>query len=462
MKRTFEGATAVEITAEQALRRSVLSCMLWEDTFYENGESIAQRIETTIPLVDPAVVASLAVEAREKFKLRSVPLLLAKGLAGVQRGSNLVSKTLARIIQRPDELTKFLEIYWMGGKKPLSAQIKKGLALAFNKFDAYQLAKYNRDGNIKLRDVMLLTHPKPKDVEQSTMWKSLLDKTLASPDTWEVRLSSGADKKQSWEELLTQNKMGALAVLKNLRNFQRDDVDPDIIKQALGDLKTERVLPFRFLTAARYAGTEYLDYLEKAMFKCIDTKQKLSGKTILLVDVSGSMDGAYGKRSSRAQNYWSTERPEETAVTMIDIACGLAILLREICDNVEVYSFSDYAKKVERTRGFKLKDSINDSQRHNGTSLGKALTTINRDEETYDRLIVITDEQSSDNISNFTPKGKAYLINVASYVNGIGYGDNWIHLDGFSEAVIDWIQQYEPMSDNGWRSTIEKILLSEF
>jgi 60 kDa SS-A/Ro ribonucleoprotein len=258
MKRTFEGATAVEITAEQALRRSVLSCMLWEDTFYENGETIAQRIENTIPLVDPNIVASLAIDAREKFKLRSVPLLLAKGLAGAQRGSNLVSKTLARVIQRPDELTKFLEIYWMGGRKPLSAQIKKGLALAFNKFDAYQLAKYNRDGDIKLRDVMLLTHPKPKDTEQSTMWKSLLDKTLASPDTWEVRLSSGADKKQSWEELLTQNKMGALAVLKNIRNFQRDNVDPDIIKQALGDLKTERVLPFRFLTAARYAGVEYL------------------------------------------------------------------------------------------------------------------------------------------------------------------------------------------------------------
>ena len=460
--RTYEGATAVEINAEQALRRSVLSCMLWEDTFYENGTSISQRIEELIPQVDPEIVASLAIEAREKFKLRSVPLLLVKKLAEIKRGSNLVSKVLSKVIQRPDELTKFMEIYWMNGKKPFSAQVKKGLASVFTKFNEYQIAKYNRDGNIKLRDVMLLTHPKPKNEQQSNMWKRLLNKELATPDTWEVRLSSGADKKNSWEELLTNNKMGALAVLKNIRNFQRDDVDPDIIKQALNDLKTERVLPFRFLTASRYADSDYQEHIENAMFKCIDTREKLNGKTIILVDVSGSMDDALNSSRTTGRRYWSTERNEENIVSRIDVASGLAILLREICDNVAVYTFSTYATKVKPDRGFKLRDNIYKSQQHSGTALGKALDHINKYEERYDRLIVITDEQSQDNISKFTPKGKAYLINVAPYAHGIGYGEKWIHIDGFSEAVIDWIQSYEPMLDNGWKSTIERILFSEF
>ena len=462
MNVNHHGVTTTEINAEQALRRSVLSCMLWEDTFYEDGKTIAERIESTIPLVDPKVVASLAVEAREKFKLRSVPLLLAKGLADVSRGSALVSKTLARIIQRPDELTKFMEVYWMGGKKPLSAQVKKGLALAFTKFNEYNLAKYNRDGNIKLRDVMLLTHPKPKDEAQSEMWKRLLDKTLATPDTWEVRLSSGANKKNSWEELLTQNKMGALAVLKNIRNFQRDGVDPMIIKQAIGDLKTERVLPFRFLTAARYADNIYLSDLEKVMFNCIDTKKKLTGKTIILVDVSGSMDSALAQARPTGGRYWTTETSNENVVTRVDVASGLAILLRQICDDCGVYAFSDHATKVRDSRGFQLRDDISNSMRHSSTYLGKALTYINKNEDHYDRLIVITDEQSHDDISRFVPKGKAYLINVAPYRHGVGYGENWIHIDGFSEAVIDWIQMYEPMSMGGWRSTLEEILFGEF
>ncbi len=42
--RTHEGGLARVITAEQALRRSVLSCMLWEDEFYEDGVGIAGRI----------------------------------------------------------------------------------------------------------------------------------------------------------------------------------------------------------------------------------------------------------------------------------------------------------------------------------------------------------------------------------------------------------------------------------
>lgn len=60
----------------------------------------------------------------------------------------------------------------------------------------------------------------------------------------------------------------------------------------------------------------------------------------------------------------------------------------------------------------------------------------------YDRLIVITDEQSA------TPSGaplndaKGYFINVASYKNGIGYGP-WNHIDGWSESIIDYIQEYE-------------------
>jgi len=446
-----------KISSEQLLRRSVLSCMLWEDTFYESGSSIKERIEDLCNEVDAKIVASLAIEAREKFKLRSVPLLLVKQLASTQRGTNLVSKVLSRVIQRPDEMVKFLNLYWEDGKKPLSAQVKKGLALAFNKFDAYQLSKWNNNSKIDLRDIMFLTHPKPKDTEQAVIFSKLANKTLESPDTWEVRLSSGADKKQSWEDLLTHNKMGALAVLRNLRNFQRDGVMPEIIKQALNEIKIERILPYRFITAEKYAK-EYSKELENAMMKCLSSQQKLYGKTILVVDVSGSMDWPLGYEG----DLWGTKYLQKEQTNRIDVANGLAILLREICDDVDIYSFSDNIVRIEPARGFTLGDEIKNSQKHNGTDMGKAMKYLQNNVTDYDRLIVFTDEQSQTDISFYQPINNAYMVNVASYQYGIGYDRDWIRVHGFSDAVIEWIQQYEVENKNGWRTTIEEILFSGF
>ena len=144
--RTHEGAPAAPIDAEAQLRRSVLACLLWEDQFYENGIAIADRIAGLVPRVEAARVAALAVEAREQMKLRHVPLLLVREAARFATHRGIVAETLARVIQRADELAEFLAIYWKDGRQPLSAQVKKGLAAAFCKFDEYALAKYNRDG----------------------------------------------------------------------------------------------------------------------------------------------------------------------------------------------------------------------------------------------------------------------------------------------------------------------------
>src|SRR5258708_27948882 len=144
--RTHEGAPAAIITPEQALRRSVLACMLWENEFYENGVAIAGRIRELVPNVAAEKVAALAVEARTAMKLRHAPLLLVREMARHATHRNLVAETLVRVIQRADELSEFAAIYWADGRRPLSAQIKKGLAAAFTSFDEYALAKYDRAG----------------------------------------------------------------------------------------------------------------------------------------------------------------------------------------------------------------------------------------------------------------------------------------------------------------------------
>src|SRR5215472_1372776 len=161
--RTPEGAAARDISPELLLRRSVLGCLLWESQFHEDGVQIAGRIRELVPKVAAEKVAALALEAREKMKLRHAPLLLVREMARHATHCRLVAETLRRVIQRADELAEFVAIYWKDGRVPLSAQVKKGLAGAFPKFDEYALAKYDRGGPIKLRDVLFLAHARPRD-----------------------------------------------------------------------------------------------------------------------------------------------------------------------------------------------------------------------------------------------------------------------------------------------------------
>src|SRR5438094_8886506 len=99
----------------------------------------------------------------------------------------------------------------------------------------------------------------------------------------EVALSSGADKREAWERLLREQNLGALALLRNLRNMREAGVDESLVLSAIRSMSTGRVLPFRFLAAARYAP-RWEEALEQVMLKCVAGTEKLPGKTIVLVD----------------------------------------------------------------------------------------------------------------------------------------------------------------------------------
>lgn len=422
---THERGKGRAFTPERELRRALMNCMLWEDQFYEDGVMIADRIGALVPKVKPETVAAMAIEAREAMKLRHAPLLLVREMARHEGHKALVADTLERVIQRPDELTEFLAIYWSDALGPMqqrktravSAQAKKGLARAFAKFDAYQLAKYDRDGAVRLRDVLFITHAKPKDAAQAKVWKQLVDGKLSAPDTWEVALSTGADKKETFERLIAEKKLGALALLRNLRGMLHAGVSKKTIGKALEAMRTDRVLPYRFIAAAQHAP-DLEPELEHAMFRSIEGHAKLPGKTRLLVDVSGSMDSPISARSEMRR---------------ADAACGLAVLAREICEDVEIFTFSDRVVKVPARRGFALRDAIVSSQPHSGTWLGRAIAEVDKKGV---RLIVFTDEQAHDKVG--APIGVGYMANVASHQHGVGHGD-WRRIEGFSEKILDWI-----------------------
>jgi 60 kDa SS-A/Ro ribonucleoprotein len=440
--RNHEGTPVPRINAEKELWRTVTASLLWEDSFYESGESVADRIKTLTLSVKPEFAAALAREARSAMKLRHVPLWVARWLAsGTLAQKAVVEDLLAEIIQRPDELTEFLSLYWKDGKTPIAASVKRGLARAFQKFNAYSLAKYNRPDAIKLRDVLFLVHAKPKDEEQAATWKQLVDGTLPTPDTWEVALSGGGDKKETWTRLLNEKKLGALALLRNLRNMIEAKVDDGLIVTALDACDTERVLPFRFISAAKYAP-RFEPALERAMYRSLAGQEKLKGRTALVVDTSPSM--------------WMAKVSAKSEMDRFEAAAALAILCREVCEDVTVYAFNNKAYEVPARRGFALRDAL--SQTKGDASCG-GLAVQMANERGYDRIVVLTDgqwhvmgqgrvlrEEDAKVLSPAPLTERAYMVNVANYQNGVGYG-KWTAIDGWSEAIVTYIQAFEQQGE---------------
>lgn len=432
---THGGTVAKQITPYQLLRRSVLSCLLWEKEFYEDGQSIAQRISETALKCSKDEVLSLAIEARKVHGLRHVPLILL--LASLKMDGPGSRSAIATTISRPDELTEILALYWAEAKSkdqkarnPLDKQLQRGLADAFGKFNEYSLAKYDRDGAIKLKDVMKMCRPKPKNEEQAKLYKRVLDRTLETPETWEVLLSTGKDKKVTFEYLLSEGKIGYMALLRNLRNMVEAGCNEDMISDAILQRKgAQWVFPHRYVAAAR-ACPRLEPVLDAALKVTIDEQKSLSGRTIVLVDVSGSMDMALSAKSD---------------LTRMDAACTLASIIN--AESLRTFSFSARTVEVPPRRGMAGVDALRRSQGHSSTNLTEAIKLINT--MPHERLIVITDEQATSSQGVPDPVCQyPYMINVASYRNGIGYGP-WIHIDGFSESVIRFIYEIEQELNKG-------------
>ena len=286
---------------------------------------------------------------------------------------------------------------------------------------------------VKLRDVLFLCHAKPKDKEQEDLWKRLINDKLKIPDTWETQLSAGKDKKETFERLIKENNLGYLALLRNLRNMEEVGCDIELICNAL--LNTEnivksKVLPFRFIAAEQNVSTSKIKQtINQAFLKAIENLPKLEGVTILLVDVSGSMDVQLSSKSD---------------IRRLEAGSALAAILKESSQTI-IYSFSENIVKVTSTkRGMVFIDEVIRSQGHGGTYLGSALQKVNGDP--CNRVIIITDEQTHDTIIPcWTQYG--YIINIAGYKPSILYQKGWELIAGWSDKIINYIYEIEKIKE---------------
>lgn len=429
------------------LRRVVLANLLWEDCAYVDGASVSDEIKRLIPLCKPEDVAGLAEEARIVQKLRHTPLFLASEMCKHDGTKPYVPTVLPRIITRADMLTDFLAIYWKGKKTPIAKCAKKGLAEAFHNFNEYKFAKYDRDGAIKLRDVMFLVHPKPVGAYEKELFERIAQRKLTVPETWEVMLSAGKDKKATWTYLIEEGKIGGLAMLRNLRNMRQAGVDKKVIEKGLSELKSSMLLPMNFLQAADQ-NPEFKRQIEDAMLESYKSLPKLQGRTLFIVDVSGSMRCKYSAKSQYDR---------------LDAACAMAMLAANQCEDFElVCTAGDDYHRVHKTehipypsKGFDIIDQIKSTYHKLG---GGGIFTrqclewckANISGE-FDRIIIFSDSQDCDSYNSRIPKpyGKYnYIVDVSSEKRGVNYRGIWTaEVSGFSESFLSFIAGYEGLAN---------------
>lgn len=437
------GALAAKQSNIALLKRLTLANLLWEDVAYCDGKKIAEEIERLIPLCSAEDVYTVALEARTLQKLRHTPLFLASEMCKYPEHKLFVRDLLPKIITRADMLTDFLSIYWKGGKKPLANQAKKGLAAAFHNFNEYKFAKYDRDSAIKLRDVMFLCHPHPRNDYETALFKKIANRELETPDTWEVALSTGADKKATWTRLIEEGKIGGLAMLRNINNMKKAGVDKKVIVKGLETLKSSMLLPLDFLKAARM-NPEFEREIEDAMLASYANLPKLSGKTLFIVDISGSMRCPMSSKS-----YF----------TRLDAARAMAMLAANQCEDYSLVctAGSDYTKTCASEliqypkKGFGIFSQIEEcaNKLGGGGIFTRQCLEWSREQFTgeFDRIIVFSDSQDCDYPEKRIPKpfGKHnYICDVSSELHGVNYKGVWdAEISGFSEHFLTFIAAYE-------------------
>lgn len=433
---THEGGPAWILSPEKELYKLAITCMLGEPRFYESGDEQVKRMVELCRRVSDDVLQSIAIAARHELLLRSTPLLLAVELAKRARGSltaKLAEDTIYKVVTRPDQMGELIALYWRDGKKPLPALMKRALARCFNKWDEYQFAKWDRPAGrvrVRIRDVMFLVHPKPEPGKEE-LFRKIADDELEPPETWEVLISaarSSEERKGVWEGLLREKKLGEMALIMNLRNMEKDNVDEELIIEAIENMKGKMLFPYRLYVAATQVSSprirEALDY---AFSKYAGRLGSLLGRTAILVDVSGSMDSRISSRSK---------------VRLMDAAATLATIAAASWEEVEIYTFSEELRHITgREPSFEMIEAITGSQVHRGTYLGRALKWALA-EGPWHRIIVFTDEQAHDKVPALPPGVRGYVVNMAGYKPSIvDYRGQWELLGGFSEAALHYIKK---------------------
>lgn len=447
---------------------SVMLTSMVQDQFYERSSDTIKRIEKMIQnLPDKLFAAKASVYARNEFGMRSVSHLAAANIAKTVKGEEWTKRYFNKIVRRVDDMSEILAAYKsiMGLKKlrPIPNAVKKGFSAALGRFDEYQLAKYQgKTKDISLIDIVNLISPKPTAKNRIALQK-LVNGELKCTETWNAKLVEAGKKAENetqkqelkataWKDFLAKgDSIEYFALLRNLRNILTQAPDqkkialdlltkPELIRKSL-------VLPFRFDVAYNelmdLQDRQLMVALTKAAETSIENIPVMPGKTLIVVDMSGSM----------TSSSWS--RRNEDNKDPIDIASLFGAMLYKSNNDSDLMFFANDANYVNLnplTDLFTQKQNMIRQCNGGGTNFHSIFERANK---AYDRIIILSDMQGwvgydspNSTYNKYKAKFKCPDCKIYSF-DLTGHGTlqfpekNVYALAGFSDKVFDIMKLLE-------------------
>lgn len=453
-----EGALAFKLSPKERLYQRVLTTLFGEKKFYGKQDIEIVADLKSVAKEDPEFILKLASYARNEMYLRTVPQVLAVEAANLPelKGKGLINKYVPLITQRADEMAEMLAYQLNVYGKPIPNALIRGLKKSFHKFDEYQFAKY-RKGVVNLKDALRIVHPKPRNDEEVALYKRILNDDLKTPETWEVVISDKGSTKEAWESVIP--KMGYMALLRNLRNFLKVDVDltPVIAKLTnKEEVAKSKQFPFRFLSAYKEleqvtGSSKILNAIQDAMELSINNLPVFKGTTFMSADNSGSMHSPLSERGS---------------VQYADVANLLQAIAHKLCENgltsvfgrdFQMVSVSSRSSILDNTDKFKNTDV------GHSTNGYKAIKHLIDNNIKVDRIMIFSDEQLYESSHGWGETNttiadllkvykKSINPNVYLYLFDLcGYGTTVfptseprvVLIAGWSEKVLNFVDKFE-------------------
>lgn len=456
------GHIAYKMKDKEKLVTQVLTSFFNEKKFYGDNSKEMQKTIKNVIAVDAEFVAKLAVFARREFNMRSVSHVLTAYLAHETAGKPYVRKVVKAVSLRGDDATEIMACYLDLFGKPIPNSLRRGIADVMTGFDEYTLAKYKGNGkSVKMRDLLCLCRPAPKDEEQSAMWKRLLNNELETPYTWETELSAKGNNAETWKALIDSGKVGYMALLRNLRNILQ--ANPSNVGKVLDKIQNpeavrrSKQLPFRYLSAykelAGIGSSRVFDALENAVEASIENMPKLSGRTVIAVDASGSMSASVSKNSK---------------VRCYEIAILLGLMANKICEDSIFYTFNTAIKRYNVSHKTGILETAASSFCGGGTYMELPFKKMIDDNIKADRIIILSDNECNSDYYS-TPVQRladayrkksgndiwVHAIDLLGYGTQQFYGKKTNVIAGWSEKVFEFIKLAEQEEGN-LEKTIEQ------
>ena len=445
------------------------------------------------------------LRADANIRSMSIAIALVTAKTMLDQGITGSRSIVSNVLQRADEPAEAIGYWYTNYGRKLPQPVKRGIADAAKRlYNERSVFKYDSDSKaIRFADVIQLVHPDPSSLKQSAVFKFALDRryndkalptvkvkgrdgeivefTLnvaaerekvkslggvelrklanegklteylkSSGMTWESLSSiidGGMDAK-AWEAVIPT--MGYMALLRNLRNFLNAGVSTEVLDQIAAriadpdEVAKSKQLPFRFWSA--YKETEHSNQFSLAIERAFDASlvnvPALSGRTLILVDMSGSMWGRMSAKSDLMRH---------------DAAALFGAALAKRADEADLVRFGSGSEAIKFTKStsvLKLKDKL--TKDLGGTDLGKALT---KHYKGHDRVIILTDEQYNPGYdgywnpvdpSTIVPDKPIFVWNLAGY-EPAGMGQPNVYVSGgLSDAAFGYIDTVSRAVNAEW------------